>query len=155
MTDSPRRSMVFSRTSPFGEVLNPFYKDDAGLDLVVSERTLLAPLKRAPTDIPCGVRIALPDGVAALVVSRSSAVKRGIIVVPTLIDPGYRGEMFIFAYNMTDVPIDIQPGERIGQLVPFQAVPLTAVHFSVAGLDDLPPSDRGTRAFGSSGGNGG
>jgi dUTP pyrophosphatase len=143
--------LIFSRTSPFGEVLPSPYRGDAGLDMVVAEQTVLAPLKREVTRIRCGVQIALPDGVAAMVMARSSAVLRGILVVSTLIDPGYRGEMYVFAYNMTDTAITLQPGQRIAQLVPFATITLKPVHFRAAGLEDLPKSARGEKGFGSSG----
>jgi len=150
----PSPLLIYARMSPFGDILNPSYKDDAGLDLIVTDRVLLMPDAGAPADVPCGVRMALPDTVCALVISRSSAVRRGIIVVPTLIDPGYRGDLFIFAYNMTKEIIEIMPGARIAQLLPVPVTGLRAANMIDLGMTNLPPSDRGTRGFGSTGGAG-
>ena len=148
--------LYWQKTSGVGELRKPAYANDAGYDMVVSELRVLTPRHEAnpPVDVPCGIRIDMPPGVAALVIGRSSAVKQGIIVVPTLIDQGYNGDMFIFAYNMTEDPITLEPGDRIAQLVPF---PYAAFMIDLECTEELPrskASERGTRAFGSTGGTG-
>jgi dUTP pyrophosphatase len=78
---------------------------DAGLDLACVEPFDLAPGARAT--VPTGVAIALPDGVAGLVVPRSGlAARHGISVVngPGLIDPNYRGEIKVVLVNLGDAP---------------------------------------------------
>src|SRR3954447_24022282 len=66
---------------------------DAGYDLRCVEAFTLAAGERRV--VPTGVAIALPEGVAGLVVPRSGlAARHGISVVngPGLVDPNYRGE---------------------------------------------------------------
>jgi len=92
---------------------------DAGYDLRCVEGFSLAPGQRAT--VGTGVAIALPAGVAALVVPRSGLASRcGLSVVngPGLIDPGYRGEVIVILLN-TDArePFAIERGERIAQLL--------------------------------------
>jgi dUTP pyrophosphatase len=121
---------------------------DAGYDLRAVEAFALAPGERAT--VPTGVAIALPPGVAGLVVPRSGlAARHGISVVngPGLIDPNYRGEIRVVLANLGAEPFAAEPGDRIAQLllVPFVAPELVEVA-------ELPPSpDRGELGFGSSG----
>jgi len=122
---------------------------DAGYDLRAVEPFALAPGARAT--VSTGVAIALPPGVAGLVVPRSGlAARHGISVVngPGLIDHNYRGEIRVVLVNLGDEPFACDTGDRIAQLllVPYLAPAIVAV-------DELPPSedDRGELGFGSSG----
>jgi dUTP pyrophosphatase len=122
---------------------------DAGYDLRSAEGFSLWPGERAT--VPTGVAIALPPGVAGLVVPRSGlAARHGISVVngPGLIDPNYRGEVRVVLVNLGDARFEAAAGDRIAQLllVPF-VVPDACV------VDELPPGgdDRGANGFGSSG----
>jgi dUTP pyrophosphatase len=122
---------------------------DAGYDLSAVEPFALAPGARAT--VPTGVAIALPPGVAGLVVPRSGlAARHGLSVVngPGLIDPNYRGEIRVILVNLGGEPYAGEAGDRIAQLllVPFVAPELVTV-------DELPPApdDRGALGFGSSG----
>jgi dUTP pyrophosphatase len=97
------------------------------------------------------VAIALPPGVAGLIVPRSGlAARHGLSVVngPGLVDPNYRGELRVVLVNLGDEPFAGAVGDRIAQLllVPFLAPELRVV-------DELPGAadDRGTAGFGSSG----
>jgi dUTP pyrophosphatase len=122
---------------------------DAGFDLRCVEPFALAPGERRV--VPTGVAIALPEGVAGLVVPRSGlAARHGLSVVngPGLIDPTYRGEIRVVLVNLGDEPYAGEAGDRIAQLllVPF-LTPATRV------VEELPPSadERGADGFGSSG----
>jgi dUTP pyrophosphatase len=120
---------------------------DAGYDLRCVEAFSLAPGERRV--VPTGVAIALPEGVAGLVVPRSGlAARHGISVVngPGLVDPNYRGELRVVLVNLGEDPFEAQAGDRIAQLllVPFVAPALRVV-------DELPDSERGADGFGSSG----
>jgi dUTP pyrophosphatase len=120
---------------------------DAGYDLRCVEGFSLRPRERAT--VGTGVAIALPSGVAGLVVPRSGLASRcGLSVVngPGLIDPNYRGEIRVVLVNLGEEPFVAEPGDRIAQLllVPYWAPELRVV-------DELPGSERGTDGFGSSG----
>lgn len=148
-----KQSIMFTQESPFGALLSPVYTGDAGFDMTVSEEVWINPhglAQTTPTDIPCGIRMALPPKVAGLILGRSSAVKRGILVVPTLIDAGYRGPMYVFAYNMTKQVIQLKPGIRIAQVVPFASLGHLDVEEVVP--EDLPKGSRDDNGFGSTGG---
>jgi dUTP pyrophosphatase len=120
---------------------------DAGYDLRCIESFSLDPGERRL--VPTGVAIALPPGVAGLVVPRSGlAIKHGISVVngPGLVDPNYRGELRVILVNMGSERFEAAAGDRIAQLllVPFVTPDLQIVQ-------ELPESERGTDGFGSSG----
>jgi dUTP pyrophosphatase len=122
---------------------------DAGYDLRCVEGFKLAPGARAL--VPTGIAIALPEGIAGLVVPRSGlAIRDGVTALnaPGLIDPNYRGEIHVIVHNAGAETYEAQAGDRIAQLllVPFWAPAFVAV-------DDLPDDggERGANGFGSSG----
>jgi dUTP pyrophosphatase len=125
---------------------------DAGLDLYAREGVVLkAGGGRAA--VPTGIALAIPEGHAGFVQPRSGlALKYGVTCLntPGLIDAGYRDEVRVLLVN-TDPSADyeIARGDRIAQLV-VQRVELVAFDV-VAGVEDLPASDRGTGGFGHSG----
>src|SRR3954447_9349322 len=122
---------------------------DAGYDLRCVEPFDLGPGEHGV--IGTGVAIALPDGMAGLVVPRSGlAARHGLSVVngPGLIDPNYRGEIKVVLVNLGAEPYAGEAGDRIAQLV------LVDCHTpDVRVVDELPagPDDRGAAGFGSSG----
>lgn len=122
---------------------------DAAYDLTTVEPFTLEPGERRV--VPTGIAIALPPGVAGLVLPRSGLAARhgvGVVNGPGLIDPNYRGEVRVILVNHGDERFAASAGDRVAQLllVPF----LSPV---VAEVAELPPSgdDRGTGGFGSSG----
>lgn len=122
---------------------------DAGLDLSCLDGFQLQAGERAA--IGTGVAIALPIGVAGLVVPRSGlAARHGLSVVngPGLIDPNYRGEIRVVLVNLGQEVFEAQAGDRIAQLL---LVPYLAPELEV--VTELPssPDDRGSNGFGSSG----
>ena len=121
----------------------------AGLDLKanISEPIVLQPLQRVL--VPTGLYIALPPGYEAQVRPRSGlAIKHGITVLnsPGTVDADYRGELRTILVNLSDQPFEIQPGERIAQMV-------VARHEQVEWeeVESLDSTERGTGGFGSTG----
>jgi dUTP pyrophosphatase len=122
---------------------------DAGLDLRCAEAFRLWPGERAT--VATGVAVALPPGVAGLVVPRSGlAARHGISLVnsPGLIDPNYRGEIRVVLVNLGDARFEAAAGDRIAQLV---LVPFVMPETSVVEALSPSPDDRGENGFGSSG----
>jgi dUTP pyrophosphatase len=120
---------------------------DAGYDLRCIEAFALE--RGARATVGTGIAVALPDGVAGLVVPRSGlAAKHGLSVVngPGLIDPNYRGEIKVVLVNLGDERFTAEAGDRVAQLllVPYWAPDLRVV-------EALPDSARGADGFGSSG----
>ncbi len=125
--------------------------DDAGADLVARTGTVLAP-GGGRAAVPTGVALAIPPGYAGFVQPRSGlAIRHGVTCLnsPGLIDAGYRDEVAVVLVNTDpEVPYEVARGDRIAQLV-VQRVEHVA--FFEVDADGLPPSQRGTGGFGSTG----
>lgn len=119
---------------------------DCGMDLYVSERTVVYPMQF--TDIPNNISVQLPVGYWALIIGRSSTFrKRGLLVLPSVIDNGYRGPLFSGAFNLTKEPVVVAVGERVAQMI---LLPIT-VPMVVTGVGLMEESERGKDGFGSTG----
>ena len=123
------------------------YAGDAGLDLAATERIELGPGERSV--VPTGLAVAIPEGYAGFVQPRSGLASRhGITIVntPGLVDSGYRGELMVVLHNTDRTePFVVEAGMRIAQLV---VLPIPEVE--LVEVEELPPSERGERGFGSS-----
>jgi dUTP pyrophosphatase len=135
------------RDDPALELPTYAREGDAGLDLAAAATVTLPPGGRRL--VPTGLRVAIPDGYAALVMPRSGlALRSGVTVLnaPGLIDSGYRGEIGVLLVNHGSEPVTIGRGERIAQLV-IQAV----ARVELVETRELPASRRGAGGFGSTG----
>jgi dUTP pyrophosphatase len=135
-----------------GEFPLPAYATDgaAGLDL---RACVEAPLTLAPGDtqlIRTGLAIHIGDpALAAVILPRSGlGHKHGIVLgnLVGLIDSDYQGELLVSCWNRGKESFNIQPGERIAQLV---FVPVVRAHFDI--VDEFEVSDRGAGGFGHTG----
>lgn len=122
---------------------------DAGLDLRAREGVVVK-AAGGRAIVPCGIRIAIPEGYAGFVLPRSGLARdHGITCLntPGLVDSGYRGEIMVLLVN-TDPSEDftVERGERIAQLVIQR---YEHVDFEV--VDDLDDSERGHGGFGHTG----
>jgi dUTP pyrophosphatase len=121
----------------------------AGMDLRADLKSplLLKPMQREL--IPTGLSIELPVGFEAQIRPRSGlAFRNGITVMnsPGTIDADYRGEIKVLLVNLSDSDFQIEPGERIAQII--FARHETIVWESVSALQE---SNRGSGGFGSTG----
>ena len=124
----------------------------AGMDLRadLSETVVLQPFERRL--IPTGLFVELPADCEAQIRPRSGlALKHGITVLnsPGTIDADYRGEIRVILVNLSQEPFEIQPGERIAQMVIAQFRQVELVE--VGSLDELSDTERGAGGFGHSG----
>ncbi|MEM6512541.1 MAG: dUTP diphosphatase [Pseudomonadota bacterium] len=130
----------------------PHYATDgsAGLDM---RACIDAPLTVNPGDtvlVPTGLAIHVGDpSLAAVLLPRSGlGHKHGLVLgnLTGLIDSDYQGQVFISCWNRGAKAYEVQPGERIAQMV---FVPVEQVQFSV--VEEFDATDRGDGGFGSSG----
>ncbi|MDE2273293.1 MAG: dUTP diphosphatase [Gammaproteobacteria bacterium] len=137
-----------------GEFPLPHYATagSAGLDL---RACLKQPLTLAPGDsalIPSGIAIHIADsGYAAMLLPRSGlGHKHGIVLgnLVGLVDSDYQGEVLISCWNRGREAFNVQPGERIAQMV---IVPVAQASFEV--VAEFEKSGRGAGGFGHSGKN--
>lgn len=119
----------------------------AGMDVVAAEDVTLAPGARHA--VATGFAMAIPDGYEVQVRPRSGlALKHGITCLntPGTIDSDYRGEVKVILANLGTAPFAVVRGERIAQLVPAPVLRAT-----LAQVDSLDDTARGTGGFGSTG----
>lgn len=130
----------------------PHYATDgsAGLDM---RACIDEPITVAPGEtvlVPTGIAIHVEDpSLAAVLLPRSGlGHKHGIVLgnLTGLIDSDYQGQVFISCWNRGSGSYDVQPGERIAQMV---FVPVEQVEFRV--VKEFDESDRGSGGFGHSG----
>ena len=121
-------------------------EEDAGLDLRAIESTRLEP--GTPQLVATGLSIELPPGYEAQIRPRSGLALKHAITLPNspaTIDPGYRGEIRVILLNQGRAPYEIQPGDRIAQMVIARYEPIEWEE------GELNESRRGEGGFGSSG----
>lgn len=117
----------------------------AGLDLFHLDRSTLVIAPGMTVKLGTGLAMQIPQGFAGVVRPRSSAFKRGLIV-QGLIDSDYRGEVFVVVTNASYREQEIEPGSSIAQLVVLPYPTMTVVE-----VEELLPSLRGNKGFGSTG----
>lgn len=121
----------------------------AGLDLRAAVDTALEIPPAAWSAVPTGLVVEIPTGFEGQVRPRSGLARRhGLTLLnsPGTIDSDYRGEVQVLLVNLGSLPVTIERGERIAQLViaPVQAATMVEVA-------ETSPTSRGGGGFGSSG----
>ena len=129
----------------------PAYETAQAVGLDVRAHTLepitIGPLERVM--VPTGLYFQIPEGYEIQLRPRSGlAAKHGITVInsPGTIDPDYRGELKVLLVNLSNEPFEMQPGERVAQLV-FARYERLAWEEAVV----LDETRRGEGGFGSTG----
>ncbi len=120
----------------------------AGYDLCANEGVVIQPHQVAR--VKTGIAVAIGDpGLAGFVYARSGLASRhGIAPINCVgvIDSDYRGELQVPLTNHSDTPFEIQPGDRIAQLV---LAPVCTPELRE--VPELDSTARGTGGFGSTG----
>ncbi len=96
-----------------------------------------------------GLAMELPCGCGGFVFARSGlACKKGLAPANKVgvIDADYRGEVTVALHNHSRVPVTVEPGDRIAQLV---VMPVVMADFLET--DTLDDTARGEGGFGSTG----
>jgi dUTP pyrophosphatase len=141
---SKMKKLEVMKTKPGAIVPTRAYANDAGLDLVTLEGANLKPGEGRI--FPTGLAVAIDAGYVGLICDRSSMGKRGLRTLGGVVDSGYRGEVGVILWNVSDAHQVIEEGQKIAQLLilPVATPPV----FEVTVLSD---AERGEKGFGSSG----
>ena len=135
----------FIKTHDLAVTPSQAYKGDAGWDLTIVEDVVIK--AGEGMDVKTGIAVAMPENHYGRIVGRSSTMrKRGLLVIDAVIDAGFRGELFSYAYNPGSTWVNLSRGESIAQLI-ISPIP-SVVWVERVKLSD---SERGTLGFGSSG----
>ena len=123
----------------------------AGIDLRACIEDPVVVQAGETTLIGTGIAINLDNSnLAAMILPRSGlGHKHGIVLgnLVGLIDSDYQGQLMVSVWNRSEVAYEIQPLERIAQLV---IVPVLQVQLNV--VEAFKETQRGTGGFGSTGG---
>jgi len=130
----------------------PHYATDgsAGMDMraCIDEPITVAP--GATVLVPTGLAIHVADPLLAAVLLPRSGLghKHGLVLgnLTGLIDSDYQGQVFISCWNRSSKSYEVQPAERIAQMV---FVPVEQVELKV--VEEFDASERGAGGFGHSG----
>ncbi len=143
-------TLKFKKLDPSAILPTYATSGSAGADLYAlptGKPTVIAP--GTTGCIRTGLAAAIPPGYVGLVFARSGlACRQGLAPANKVgvIDSDYRGEWLIFLYNQADESRVINPGDRVAQVVLLPVLTPT-----VAEVDSLDETDRGTGGFGSTG----
>ena len=146
----------YTLLAPNAHVPTQSHDSDAGWDLY-SINPVVIPAHSSRSMVSTGLSLEIPPSFVGLIWPRSGlSVKKGIDVLAGVIDSGYRGEIKICLLNTSSVSVEIQPGDRVAQIL-FQEVP----KFKMVKSTELPEatlknimdteSERKDKGFGSSG----
>lgn len=127
------------------------YEGDAGIDLPTvllhedrEHGKMIYPGDR--TMLHTGIHVAFPKGYWGRIIHRSSTEKRSRLRVIEGVIDDFRGPLLVQVHNMNSFPITVHHGQRIAQLI----VVKTA-SFKCREVEHLPPSQRGSNGWGSTG----
>ncbi len=123
-----------------------FHKGDAGLDLYIVENILFMPGETKT--IKLGINCEPSDGKAYYLLPRSSISKTPLRMANSigLIDGGYRGEIMAVCDNIKNIEYQLNPGQRLFQLVSPDSSP---IEYEIR--EKLTTTTRGDGGFGSTG----
>ncbi len=120
---------------------------DAGYDLFNAEPEAVVLQQNERRLFPTGVAMAIPAGYYGRIADRSGlAKKEGLHVLGGVVDCGYGGNIGVILINLGWLPVRIEPGQRIAQIIIERC---ETAEFQV--VDELPTSERGAGGFGSTG----
>ena len=101
-------------------------ENSAGYDFSCIEDIEIPPYKLGdnPVLVPTGVKVYMPERDFLMLVNRSSNPKKKKLVIPNSIgiidadyvdNPDNEGEMFFSFYNLSNEPVILKKGEKMGQ----------------------------------------
>jgi dUTP pyrophosphatase len=117
---------------------------DAGYDLSSVEDKVINGRDWAWIDV--GLAISVPHGTYGRVAPRSGMSGKGTTVGAGVIDENFNGNLKVLIFNLGPEPLHIKKSDRIAQLI------LEKIeHLPVLEVEELTPTQRGTKGFGSTG----
>ncbi len=122
----------------------------AGLDMraCIDAALIVGPGETVLVATGIAIHIGSADLAAVLLPRSGLGHKHGLVLgnLTGLIDSDYQGQVYISCWNRSDKAYEVQPGERIAQMV---FVPVEQVQFEV--VEEFDNSKRGVGGFGHSG----
>ena len=117
---------------------------DCGLDLFMPTEFDIESLETKTVGL--GLKVAIPEGFAGMLVPRSSVAEKGLIIQTSIIDPDYTGEIHLIITNCSPTSQHVNVGDRVCSLVMY-----SVLNAYIEEVDELQPTTRGTNGLGSTG----
>lgn len=113
------------------------HPQDAGLDLYAAEAGHLLPHSSAI--LPTGITVEILPGYVGLIKPKG---RNDHLLGAGVVDAGYQGEILVKVVNLYATPLDILPGDAIGQLL---ILPVATPQVQEVTVDEIhhQPSSRG------------
>ena len=132
------------KLDPGARIPTRAHDTDAGYDLYAREDMTIPFGGSAVFDT--GVHMAIPKGMAGLIVSKSGLNTVFNLTSTGLIDSGYTGSIKVKLYNHGSTPYKVCAGDKISQIV---IIPIFTPLLEIVG--EFEQTERGNNGFGSSG----
>jgi dUTP pyrophosphatase len=124
---------------------NRAHDTDAGLDICCSESVVIP--AREHVLVSTGIACEFPKNYVLKVENKSGrSMKYGLLVGGGIIDSGYRGEIKVILFNLSNNKIALGKGEKIAQLILYPIWYGNSVE-----VNELSDTIRGVDGFGSTG----
>ena len=124
----------------------PALEGDCGYDLYTVEEVIIPGGEKK--EVPIGMAFEIPKGYYGTVETRSGhGVVKGLRMHRSIIDSGFRGQFTVVVYNHNRDPYSfyhVKKGEKIGQFILHKCNNPILLE-----VDELTPSERGIRNWGS------
>lgn len=141
----------YGRAAKNFEIPSRSYDGDAGIDLPIilpddelehgkiiweNERVMLH----------TGLMVEFPVGYHGRIIHRSSTEKRSRLRIVEGVIDDYRGELMVQVHNGNSSKVEVYHGQKLAQLIVIRSAP-----FTIEIAEELRPSARGNKGYGSSG----
>lgn len=123
--------------------------ESAGYDLYGDNDDVIQIAPHSTIKIPASIAMAIPSGYFGAIYARSGlATKKGLRPSNCVgvIDADYRGDIIVALHNDTDELMEVNPHERIAQLIIQKFEPIVFNE-----VEELDETERGVGGFGSTG----
>ena len=137
--------LYFEKISLNAKTPKKAYVEDAGFDLFSSDYYSIP--KKTRKTIQTGIKLKIPKGYVGLIWDKSGISKNGIKTSGGVIDSNYRGEICINLINLSDDIYNIEPGQKIAQIL-IQKIESPQL---IEGIINKEDTERGEKGFGSTG----
>jgi dTMP kinase len=141
--NNPHKLLV-EKLNPQAKLPQKAHTTDAAYDLYACDYFSIPPYGQSL--VGTGLRLAIPEGQVGLIWDKSGLANSGITTMGGVLDAGYRGEVKVVVKNLSEDIFNIEPGQKIAQLL-IQAI--TSLEVCEEKITDL--TDRQAGSFGSTG----
>ena len=140
----PRIEVV--KLDPDGIIPSRKRATDAGYDISSSEHIIIPP--HSMKSVSTGIAVCPPDGLYFTIEGRSSLFIKSIVPARGIIDATYQGHLVVVLINNSDIPYEVNKGDRIAQIILHNTISADFVN-----VDSFTPvfDGRGEAGFASSG----